>query len=110
MSGYPSVYDFDYDGVQDWADCDPANPNNFPGGNDAYGDGEDNNCDGADGFDFDGDNGARNVPALEESIYPTERDCNDDDNRVYGHHASSGTSNPFGPYGDGFDNNCNGID
>jgi len=113
MASFPAVWDFDDDGVQDWADCAPADPDVYPGRRDEYGDGVDNNCDGADGIDSDDDNYAENVPALDQWIYPTERDCNDGDSRVRGHRASSGVSNIFGEdagFNDGFDSNCDGID
>ncbi len=80
----PPSYDYDNDGYHDSIDCDPDNPDigSFHAGRDDYGDGVDNNCDGADGHDWDEDTNAGNVPALDQSIYPTVRDCNDDDDRI----------------------------
>jgi|TARA_B100000959_G_scaffold285556_1_gene360678 hypothetical protein len=100
----PVVYDFDNDGYQDWIDCGPADPDIGPGLRDDYGDGVDNNCDGTDGIDSDDDNYAENIPALDQWIYPTGRDCNDDDDRVGASLGDEADQN------DGFDTNCDGID
>ena len=49
------IYDFDGDGFTDETDCVVDDDSIFPGAPDAYGDGIDQNCDGADGTDVDGD-------------------------------------------------------
>jgi len=75
--------DADGDGVASEAsggtDCndDPLDPLasvTFPGAGDAWGDGDDTNCDDGDGVDSDGDGFAVNGP---------DQDCDDDDDRVY---------------------------
>ena len=53
-----SLFDFDGDGSIDSEDCDPENPDVYPGAPDSVGDGVDSNCDGEDGVrncDQDGD-------------------------------------------------------
>jgi len=98
------VFDFDYDGYDDRIDCDPSNFDIGPGIHepDDYGDGVDNNCDGADGFDSDEDNYAVNVPALDQSIYPVARDCNGTNDRIYPERSDDPN--------DGIDSNCDGVD
>ena len=76
LSGCPSatdLYDFDGDGSLDSEDCQPTNAEVFPGANDPYGDGVDQNCDGVDGnaVDRDGDG------------YSNAVDCDDDDPSIY---------------------------
>lgn len=75
-------------------DCDDSDDTFFPYAIDNYGDGIDQNCDGADGVDSDGDGYANFVSGGD--------DCDDTDNTV----------NPNGSdsYGDGVDQNCDGAD
>ena len=98
------VEDFDGDGYADRIDCISSDDNVAAerSGDDDYGDGVDNNCDGADGFDSDEDKFAENVPALNQSIYPIVRDCNGNNDRV----NPGKTDDP----NDGIDSNCDGID
>jgi len=54
-SGPEPKYDFDNDGVDDADDCAPEDASIYPGAQDPYGDGIDQDCDGVDGLDADGD-------------------------------------------------------
>jgi hypothetical protein len=67
--------DFDGDGALDADDCDPADPDIFPGTDDPYGDGVDQDCDGLDGLDADQDGWVANVDGA--------ADCNDGDPTVH---------------------------
>jgi len=85
-------------------DCadDVANPlatTTFPGADDPFGDGEDTNCDGADGIDADGDTVA--------SLASGGADCNDDPSD-----PAAAASHPGAPdsWGDGVDQDCDGAD
>ena len=83
-------FDFDKDGVEDLDDCEPEDPNVYPGNEDPYGDGLDSDCDecgagtpagAGDGIDKDCDG----YP-LEEEGYNgdfEDWDCNDDDPEVH---------------------------
>jgi hypothetical protein len=84
------VYDFDSDGVTDASDCNPDDPGISQLMPDAYGDGIDSNCDGADGIDSDGDG------------YPTELDCNERNSAIY----PDATEIP----GNGIDEDGDGMD
>ena len=46
--------DFDGDGASDATDCEPADPDIYPGAPDPIGDGIDSSCDGCDGPCADG--------------------------------------------------------
>ncbi len=96
--------DFDDDGYVDRIDCDMALDNiaAYKSGDDDYGDGVDNNCDGADGLDYDQDQFADNVPVLDQLIFPITRDCNGNNGSIY----PGGDDDP----NDGIDSNCDGID
>ena len=81
-------FDFDGDGWEDALDCDPDDPDFYPGAPDSYGDGLDQDCDeceagsgGGDGIDVDCDG----YPANEdlESQYEALFDCNDADENVH---------------------------
>jgi len=86
--------DFDEDGTVDADDCAPADPEFYPGALDEFGDGLDQNCDGADGIDGDGDGfGAGAGP---------EGDCDDLDPDSYPHAPDQ--------VGDATDSNCDGTD
>ena len=87
-----TLYDFDDDGSLDADDCQPSNPNVYPGAPDGYGDGIDQNCDGVDGnaVDQDGDN------------FTNALDCDDNEPTIY-----PGANDPLG---DGIDQNCDGVD
>lgn len=87
---HPTVYDYDGDGVTDAEDCDPNDPAVSQLAYDAYGDGVDSNCDGADGTDPDGDG------------YPVELDCNERNSSIY----PDATEIP----GNGIDEDCDGMD
>ena len=87
-------YDFDGDGVEDTADCAPADASIRPGAPDPYGDGIDQDCDGFDGVDRDGDGSAANAGE--------EPDCNDEDGAVH--------PGAFDPMGDSVDGDCDGSD
>ena len=81
MHGCPdssASFDFDGDGWDDENDCDPADPAVHPNADDAYGDGEDQDCDGSDGIDHDGDSYPSNV--LQSN---PDWDCNDFDETVH---------------------------
>ena len=83
-----SVADKDLDGIASDADCDDADASVYPGADDAWYDGVDSNCDGADDDDQDGD-GVRLAD-----------DCDDADASVGAHceeelasgHADKGTA------------------
>jgi len=57
--GCPARFDFDGDGVEDAEDCEPEDPDIYPGAPDPFGDGVDSDCDGCldggDGIDRDCD-------------------------------------------------------
>jgi len=91
-----SIQDADGDGSLDESDCAPEDPLIFPGSDDPFGDGVDQNCDGLDGIDNDGDGYPAN--ALDAS----QRDCNDWDPDI--HPGADDT------LGDSIDNNCDGVD
>ena len=75
-SGGEQRFDFDGDGSEDAVDCAPEDPSSYPGAEDPYGDGVDQNCDGFDGIDHDGDG----FPGNEElADQPELWDCNDFD-------------------------------
>ena len=87
-------YDFDGDGIEDSADCAPADATVHPGADDPFGDSIDQNCDGADGVDADGDS----YPANAAEGAPNW-DCND----------SVATTFPGAlEVIDGLDNDCDG--
>jgi hypothetical protein len=73
-------FDFDGDGWDDEQDCDPADALTYPGADDGWGDGVDQNCDGTDGSDHDGDGYPNDAPELSG-----EWDCDDLDDRVHPH-------------------------
>ncbi len=90
--GSSATYDFDGDGVQDQDDCNSADPSIYPGASDPFGDGIDQDCDGADGDANDLDNDGE----------PNETDCGREDASIY-----PGADDP---YGDDIDQNCDGGD
>jgi len=93
------LYDYDGDGSMDQDDCDPADPDVFPGATvDEYGDGIDSNCDGNDGIDGDGDG----FPAPGAGVPADLEDCNDSNDSIY----------PGGEeiLNDTIDQNCDGVD
>lgn len=92
--------DLDGDGFLPPEDCQPSNGLAFPGAEDVYGDGSDQNCDGADGVDRDGDTYPSNV--AESPAHRHLQDCNDDDPSV--HPGAADLAN------DGEDNDCDGVD
>ena len=84
--------DLDGDGyTADQGDCDDADPAVAPGAEDRFGDGRDQNCDGADGVDGDGD-GYASRPSGGD-------DCDD---------GEAATSPAADEYCDGVDNDCDG--
>jgi hypothetical protein len=86
--------DQDGDGSLDADDCDDEDADIHPGAEDSYGDGIDQDCDGADGVDQDGD-GAASLPSGGD-------DCNDDDETI--HPGAQET------WYDGIDQDCAGDD
>jgi hypothetical protein len=82
--------DADQDGWTPGDDCDDADPDTYPCGEDTPYDGIDQDCDGADSHDGDGDG------------TDTREDC-DDTNR----HVHPGADDPPG---DGVDGDCDGAD
>jgi hypothetical protein len=92
------LYDFDEDGSLDADDCAPSDPLIHPGAGDPYGDGIDQNCDGADGVDSDGDG----YPANDDLADPSLYDC--DDSLASVHPGATDS------VGDGVDSNCDGHD
>ena len=95
-------YDFDGDGVDDADDCDPEDASIYPGADDPYGDGIDQDCDGCpegagDGVDTDCDGFPANVPTYDEDY-----DCDDANPNTYPGAAEI--------QGDGIDQDCNGED
>ena len=93
------TFDEDGDGATTCdGDCDDLALAVYPGGVDAWGDGVDGNCDGADGLDADGDSWAANgVPA----------DCDDD---AASPDAASTWPGAADAAGDGIDQDCDGLD
>jgi len=71
-------YDFDRDGVDDADDCEPEDGEIYPGAEDPYGDGVDQDCDGHDGVDKDNDGFPANVHWELSDLW----DCNDYDPTV----------------------------
>lgn len=74
-----NTHDLDGDGFSTCAgDCDDTDANVYPGAVDAWYDGVDSNCDGADDFDQDGD-GEQDVSAgyCDDSMYTNQADCED---------------------------------
>ena len=77
--------DADGDGSPDDEDCDPADPAVYPGAEDAWYDGVDANCDGANDYDQDGDGVLGDVAGsdcddLDAAVFPgAEEVCNDRD-------------------------------
>ena len=53
-SGTTTLFDFDGDGSLDEDDCAPDDPAVYPDAEDIFADEIDQNCDGADGTDYDG--------------------------------------------------------
>ena len=86
--------DTDCDGFLNDDDCGPEDADIYPGAEDAWYDGVDSNCDGADDYDQDGDG--------EASDQHDGTDCDDTD-------ASINTSAEDTWY-DGVDSNCDGAD
>ena len=86
------LQDFDGDGALDADDCGPADASIHPSADDFYGDGIDQDCDGADGDAGDLDNDG----------VPNEGDCEPEDSTVY-----PGADDP---HGDGIDQDCDGGD
>ena len=72
-------FDFDGDGWDDSMDCDPENGTVHPEAADLYGDGIDQNCDGADGVDTDGDGWPAPGPGTEGAVV----DCDDGSSSVH---------------------------
>lgn len=79
-------------------DCDNDDSSIYPGAEDAWYDGEDSNCDGADDYDRDGD-GFRHESGGDP---PEETDCDDTDATIY--------PNADETLDDGIDQNCDGVD
>ena len=84
-------FDSDGDGWEDRQDCDVSDAASFPGAPDPWGDGVDQNCDGADGLDGDQDGFAT------EGEPP---DCDDSDGGVHPGAEEIGS--------DGIDQDCDG--
>ncbi len=86
------LQDFDGDGSLDADDCEPADASIHPSADDPYGDGIDQDCDGADLTDVDGD-------GVDGGPYGT--DCDDNDPDRY----------PDAPEDceDGVDGDCDGV-
>lgn len=82
--------DADGDGYLLADDCEPDDPDVYPGAPDAPGDGLDTNCDGIDGTDADFDG------------FPDGEDCDDEDSDIH----PDATDWP----GDGIDQDCDGVD
>jgi len=76
------AYDFDHDGTNDEDDCDPQDASIYPGAEDVYGDGIDQDCDECDGLVGDGiDRDCDGYPANPE-VNEELLDCNDADATV----------------------------
>jgi hypothetical protein len=90
--------DFDGDRSPDAVDCDPADPDTYPGAPDPYGDDVDQDCDGYDGIDRDGDGYPANEELAGEEVY----DCNDNDSSIHPGAAEIP--------GDEVDQDCDGLD
>lgn len=87
--------DLDGDGVSPAdGDCNDASADISPFATDLFGDGVDQNCDGADGIDGDGDGFANEVSG--------GNDCDDADPAIFPEATDV--------VGDGIDQNCDGID
>ena len=92
------LQDFDGDGSLDSDDCGPSDASVYPGADDPYDDGIDQDCDGADGIDKDGDGYPANEDLSDLGLY----DCDDNNPDV----------NPGADEipGNGVDEDCNGSD
>ena len=90
-----SLQDFDGDGSLDQDDCEPSDPNIYPGAEDPYGDDTDQDCDGSDGIDRGDDGFPVNVPVGSLNL-----DCNDERADIY-----PGAADPLD---DPLDSNCDG--
>jgi hypothetical protein len=90
--------DLDGDGSLNEQDCGPTDPEIYPGAEDPFGDGIDQDCDGGDGIDNDGDS----YPANDDLTNPGLYDCDDEN-------ASINPGTIEMPY-DGIDNDCDGED
>ncbi len=93
-TGAGEYFDFDEDRVQERDDCAPQDSERYPGAEDPWGDGVDQDCDGFDGVDRDGDGFSANADI--------DRDCDDSNPLV---HPGS-----FDEAGDGVDTDCDGAD
>jgi len=90
-----TLYDFDEDGSLDGEDCNSTDPQIYPGANDPWSDGIDQDCDGSDGVDRDGDGFPINLPEGDPFL-----DC--DDNNPIVHPGA------LDLISDGADRNCDG--
>jgi hypothetical protein len=91
--------DYDGDGDEDAVDCAPADASIHHGAADPWGDGIDQDCDGADGIDRDGDGSPGNEELADQ---PELYDCNDTAADVH-----PGAPDPAG---DEVDQDCDGND
>ena len=91
----PPANDRDGDGVVDGDDCNPDDPNIYPGAPDNYGDGVDVDCDGVDGVDRDQDGFPGNAPPSDPKY-----DCDDGDETIHPEAEE---------ICDGVDNDCDGA-
>ncbi|MBN93179.1 MAG: hypothetical protein CL928_03790 [Deltaproteobacteria bacterium] len=99
-AGSNSNGDTDYDGVLDDEDCGPQDRLIYPGADDPYGDGIDQDCDGFDGVDTDADGYPENVELDPE--HGAMWDCNDTDPAI-----NPGADDTVG---NDVDENCDGAD
>jgi hypothetical protein len=94
------LFDYDEDGFEDAVDCGPTDPALYPGADDPFGDGVDQDCSGVDGVDADGDGFPLEDPGYDGDF--SNWDCNDSDPTVYPGATEIES--------DGIDNDCDGID